>query len=71
MVLVTVCTFGTMSIVYRMTSRVQKFASDIANKTSEVADEKKRTEMLLYQVRPFYVILNPNEIQSSLKDRQL
>ena len=54
MVFVTICTLATMSIVYKMTSRVQRYADAIARKTEEIEDEKKRTETLLYEVLNYH-----------------
>ena len=43
---------ATLVIIYSMTSKIQKFASDVMRKTEALQEEKQLTDKLLYQMMP-------------------
>ena len=54
MAVVSVISCITVFVINTLTSRIQKFALDISRKTSELEDEKRLTDKLLYEMIPRY-----------------
>ena len=54
MALVSAASCITVFIIYRMTSKIQKFALDVSEKTNELEAEKRLTDRLLYDMIPRY-----------------